>query len=1144
MDRENFLLERYANLRPWAEERLSRQSPQVPDIRSLAPEDIETLIHELLVQIVEREIHIEGLSKGRQADEASVPEHSWRCEYAPVAYFAIGDNGAIRDVNNEGAKLISCPRESLINEQFGRFVHADDVDVYSSHLEKVFRHGSKQVCEVRLVRCDGDVFHARLRSVVAGVSEDLPDVSTFIVTDITDFRESEKALRESEQRYRELVNLSPDGIGVYDRRGDLVFVNDTFANILGYTPSDLIGTSIVDLVYQDSREVEVRRFREMLDRKAVQPFMETLWVKADGTPLDVEVASAAVFFRGEPAVQMVVRDVTERREAQEDLRKSELRFRHVHDNVPVMMHSIDTQGKIVSVNRKWLEVTGYALHDVVERNVESFMTPESRVNLRSILPRFWRKGKISAVPYRYVKKDGTVIDVLLDSVVMDDPEWGRVSLSAIRDVTAQKSAEQALRESEARYRALFENMREGVSIFTAQGNGENFVFLDCNRSAERIDGTKREEVIGRSVTAVFPGVKEFGLFEVFQRVWRTASPESHGVQKYVDEKLEGWRDNFVYKLPSGEIVSVFSDETERKRAEEELRKRTLDLSERIKELNCLYGISEFVEQQEVSLEEMVSRILNLVPQAWQDPDSTVARIVLENREFKTDNFLETQGKLSSPITVHGKRIGTLDVCCLHADTDGRESPFLDEERRLIDAVAERVGRIVERNRAGSALRLSEERFRAVFESAEEYISIKDRDLKHVLVNPAMERLLARKAADIVGLGSKKVFGEQTGAHMEEVDRRVLNGDSIEEERTIPVHGIPLTLHFTTVPLKDGGGDVIGICTMAREITARKRIEPEVHIRTENYQSQSMQVTLSKARVAADTDSIVLLQGESGSGKDFLARWIHDHSLRAEGPFFTINCAAVARELAESELFGHERGAFTGAVARKKGILELAEGGTLLLNEIGELDLSLQAKLLAFLDTRSFLRVGGQVHIHVNARLIAATHRNLDIESAEGRFLRPLLYRLSVFPIDVPALRERNDDIPLLAEQIIHKLASEMQLSRVPVIDADHVRILRQYHWPGNVRELRNVLERSLMLWGGERFNLTLPVGFTDDRDWSCTVRYVEGLTLREITDQVTKSLCTEVLHRCRGNKKETARLLGISRDALYRYMRRMHILSE
>ncbi len=1144
MDQRNFLSERYANLRLRAEERLRRQSLEVPEIRNLAPEDIEAVIHELLVQVMEREIHIEGLSEAHQVEKISVPEHSGRCDDAPVAYFTISDSGLIRDVNQEGAKLIKSPKESLINQRFSHFVHRDDEDLYLSHLEKVFEQRSKQVCEVRLVRCDGEEFHARLRSALAGDADHRSNLSTFIVTDITDYRKSENALRESEQRYRELVNLSPDGIGVYDRRGDLVFVNDTLAKILGYTPPQLIGTSIVDLVYQDSREVEIRRIKEALDKKTVQPFMETLWVKGDGTPIDVEVASTSIFFRGEPAVQMVVRDITERKEAQEWLRKSEIRFRHVYQNVPVMMHSIDKEGRIVTVNRKWLDVTGYTRQEVVGRNVETFMTPESRVNLRSILPRFWRKGKVSSVPYRYIKKDGTIIDVLLDSVVMDDPEWGRVSLSAIRDVTAQKRAEQALRESEARYRALFENMGEGVSIFTAGQNGDDFVFLDYNRSAERIDGVKREDVIGKSVTTVLPGIKQFGLFDVFQRVWRNGIPESHGVQKYVDENLEGWRDNFVYKLPSGEIVAVFSDESERKRAEEEIRKRTLDLSERIKELNCLYGISKLVENRDVSLEETISGILNLIPEAWQNPAITAARIVLDDQEFKTDNFRETQWKLSSPLTVKGRRIGTVDVCCLEAMTDEQGNPFLEEERRLIKAVAERLGRIVERNRAEKALRLSEERFRAIFESAEQYISLKDRDLKHVLVNPAMERLLARKAADIVGLRSGDLFGEPAGAHMEEVDRRVLEGEPIEEERTIPLHGTPLSLHVTTVPLKDREGDVIGICTMAREITARKRVEGELQVRTENYRSQSMRATLSKAWVAAETDSIVLLQGESGSGKDFLARWIHDHSQRAEGPFFTINCAAVAKGLAESELFGHERGAFTGAVARKKGILELAEGGTLLLNEIGELDLALQAKLLAFLDTRSFLRVGGQTHIHVNARLIAATHRDLDTECAEGRFLRPLLYRLSVFPIDVPALRERPDDIPLLAEEIIQKLAGEMQLSRVPVIDPDHVRTLRQYYWPGNVRELRNVLERSLMLWRGGRFNLTLPVRCADDREWSYTVQYAEGQTLREVTDEVTKSLCSEVLQRCGGNKKETARLLGISRDALYRYMRRMGIVSE
>ena len=168
----------------------------------------------------------------------------------------------------------------------------------------------------------------------------------------------------------------------------------------------------------------------------------------------------------------------------------------------------------------------------------------------------------------------------------------------------------------------------------------------------------------------------------------------------------------------------------------------------------------------------------------------------------------------------------------------------------------------------------------------------------------------------------------------------------------------------------------------------------------------MRDCLELARIAAATNSIILLLGETGSGKDYIARWIDDQSRRSAGPYFALNCAALPRELAESELFGHEAGAFTGARARKKGLLELAEGGTLLLNEIGELPLSLQSKLLTFLDTRSFLRVGGDKGVKVDARLIAATHRDLGQEIAQGRFLEPLFYRLNVFPIQVPPLRER------------------------------------------------------------------------------------------------------------------------------------------
>jgi DNA-binding NtrC family response regulator len=326
--------------------------------------------------------------------------------------------------------------------------------------------------------------------------------------------------------------------------------------------------------------------------------------------------------------------------------------------------------------------------------------------------------------------------------------------------------------------------------------------------------------------------------------------------------------------------------------------------------------------------------------------------------------------------------------------------------------------------------------------------------------------------------------------------------------------------------------------MYRDITERRTAETSPQVRSRGYRSKPMQAALSAISRAASSDVIVLLQGESGSGKDYAARRIHDLSNRAGGPFFSINCAALPHALAESELFGHEAGAFTGAAKRKKGLLELAEGGTLLLNEIGELSLSLQSKLLSFLDTKTFLRVGGEKSITINARLMAATHRDLEVEGNEGRFLRPLYYRLSVFSIHIPALRERVEDIPSIAEELMVSLARELQYSEIPVIEPADMKALQGYHWPGNIRELRNVLERSLIVSGGGPFQVSLPTLEQASRDRSHPVPPLSGRTLRDVTHEVTQELCMEALRVCEGSKTAAARMLGISRGSMYRHLKR------
>ncbi|MDQ7785461.1 MAG: sigma 54-interacting transcriptional regulator [Desulfomonilaceae bacterium] len=492
------------------------------------------------------------------------------------------------------------------------------------------------------------------------------------------------------------------------------------------------------------------------------------------------------------------------------------------------------------------------------------------------------------------------------------------------------------------------------------------------------------------------------------------------------------------------------------------------------------------------------------------------------------------------MTSHGNEQAAVDALKGGALDYVVKSPaaFLDMPRFADRAIRE-WGHIVDRRRMEKALKESEERFRTVFESAEECIFIKNPSLRYTHVNRAMSRLLGLDPAEIIGRRAEDLYGEETGRQLTERETRVLAGESIEAEQTRPVQGTSMTFHDTVVPLRNETGNITGICCISRNITERKKLGEVTFGTGRTYTSQAMRDTFHKAGIASQTDSIILLQGESGTGKDYLARWLHDHSKRAGGPFFSINCSALPRELAESEFFGHERGAFTGAVSLKKGMLELAEGGTILLNEIGELELPLQAKLLTFLDTQSFVRVGGQKHIRVNARLIAASHRDLDAEVDHGRFLEALYYRLSVFPIRLPPLRERKEDIPILVEEIMQTLVIEMQLTDIPVLESRHITALSRYHWPGNVRELRNVLERSLILWDGGRFNFVVPGGAAAEDDWSYTVRYVPGKTIRECTTEVENFLCSAALHACGGNKKEAARLLSISRDAFYRYLKRV-----
>ncbi len=448
-----------------------------------------------------------------------------------------------------------------------------------------------------------------------------------------------------------------------------------------------------------------------------------------------------------------------------------------------------------------------------------------------------------------------------------------------------------------------------------------------------------------------------------------------------------------------------------------------------------------------------------------------------------------------------------------------------------------IAGMTENEPASAELLRSAERYRSLFESVQDLVFIKDKDLKFSDVNPAMGNTFGLPPSEIVGSAAEQIYGHDVGTRIREWDMRVLSGETIEDEHAVVVKGERLIFNDIRVPIRNSSGNIVGVCGISRNVTELSPPGPKSAICSSGYRSKAMKDTMELASQAAAKDSIVMLQGESGSGKDHLAKWIHDHSKRSGSRFLTINCATVPHELAESELFGHESGAYTGAVSRKRGLLELTEGGTLLLNEIGELSLSLQSKLLVFLDSKSFHRLGGEKNVRVDARIIVATHRDLEEEVAAGRFSKALFYRLNVFPIFVPPLRNRIEDIPILTRELITKVSKEMNLSQIPKLDPKSLGELGLYNWPGNVRELRNVLEKGLILWHSGRLKLNVPSMDQKTEDWSVRVGFNPGKKLSEITKDVARSICIEAIRRNGGNRSAAARSLGMSRDSLYRHLR-------
>jgi two-component system NtrC family response regulator len=327
----------------------------------------------------------------------------------------------------------------------------------------------------------------------------------------------------------------------------------------------------------------------------------------------------------------------------------------------------------------------------------------------------------------------------------------------------------------------------------------------------------------------------------------------------------------------------------------------------------------------------------------------------------------------------------------------------------------------------------------------------------------------------------------------------------------------------------------------------KKLHAELEKKTLKFgamvgQCAEMVEVFSIIRKIAPSDVCVLIQGESGTGKELVAKALHSMSPRSEGPFFAINCGAIPENLLESELFGHEKGAFTGALIQVQGKVEYAHGGTLFLDEISELPLNLQVKLLRFLQEKTIQRVGGREEIYVDSRIIAATNTDIIAATQEGKFREDLYYRVGVITVKLPPLRERQGDVMLLANLFLQSFCERFG-RKIRGFSLSALDVLKSYEWPGNVRELENRIQRAVIMAESSVVE-SGDLGFTDTLTTTRpTPLAAEIVTLREAKDKIEKELAVSAIARCAGNIAKAAELLGVSRPTLYDIIKK-HNLSD
>jgi PAS domain S-box-containing protein len=446
----------------------------------------------------------------------------------------------------------------------------------------------------------------------------------------------------------------------------------------------------------------------------------------------------------------------------------------------------------------------------------------------------------------------------------------------------------------------------------------------------------------------------------------------------------------------------------------------------------------------------------------------------------------------------------------------------------------------------------------VMETLEEGVLFLDEKRNIVAINPAAKHMIGRDQDDIIGKSCPTLFPGTPCAHTCEESGKCslmegdLEGDKLVQDFVVARQDgvlVPLHMWATALPLDESLAHcAVVLRNRTREVQLEDTASRRFRMGNLVGHGNAMQALFSEILLAASSDANVLITGETGAGKELVAHAIHDNSRRAKKPYLQVHCAALPENLLEAELFGHSKGAFTGATADRPGRFEAADGGTLLLDEIGEVPLGTQVKLLRVLQEKEVVRLGENNPRKVNVRIIAATHRDLPTMIKNGEFRSDLYYRLRVLPLRVPSLRERREDIPLLASTILFGMARNYNREDV-TLSAQAADVLLGYDWPGNVRELVNALEYALVHAEGtailprhfpaELLDAAAPLTVSEDKGDVALTRYYRGSAAER-----EKEIILAALADAGGNKSTAAEKLGMSRTTLWKRLKQYGIADD